>query len=372
MERVYAEKRKRSAFVGTVRRGLKCRYYFFLVFFSKLCYNIAILRMIGEEKMKKIIALLVATLMCSIVFVGCGDTGEQTAMVLSNGDIILGEFLPHSDTLKWTTREDDYKFKRKYKNAIGMLIFDDVQYSFNDSGQIDQVLYQKQQSRYYDVAFSSLSKMYGSGKMTEYRGNTWSAKLSSGETCTITLKTDEDNDTVVLTYMVERKTEENVSVSSATSSATATPATSSGVDSTTIGSKSFFFVDWNRCISETKENSRLVGYSYVKDVYINVDDDKREIVFMAILSDATKPEVALDYADTMIRQFNMWARMQDETIRSSSKDYYGGLYDYYSIRIGVAPLSQSDNRSKWFVSDYINRGLHTKHEIKLEKAYRGK
>lgn len=112
------------------------------------------------------------------------------------------------------------------------------------------------------------------------------------------------------------------------------------------------------------------NYPYAKDVHIEVNDDKKEIVFMAILSDSTNPEDALDYADLMIRQLNMWARMQDESIANSTKDYYGGLYDVYSIRIGVAPLSQSQNQSKWFVSDYINKGLHNKHTLKLEKAYR--
>ena len=133
-----------------------------------------------------------------------------------------------------------------------------------------------------------------------------------------------------------------------------------------------FNVDWDKCITNTKENSLLISsnYPYVKDVYIDVDDNEKEIIFMAILDDSTKPEIALEYADTMIRQLNMWARMQDESIANSTKDYYGGLYDVYSIRIGVAPLSQSQNQSKWFVSDYINKGLHTKHTLKLEKAYR--
>ncbi len=112
------------------------------------------------------------------------------------------------------------------------------------------------------------------------------------------------------------------------------------------------------------------NYPYAKDVHIEVDDTKKEIVFMAILADSTDPEDALDYADLMIRQLNMWARMQDESITSSTKNSYGGLYDVYSISIGIAPLSQVENQSKWFVYDYIKRGVHTKHTIKLEKAYR--
>ena len=160
-------------------------------------------------------------------------------------------------------------------------------------------------------------------------------------------------------------------------SAVEIPSSSQSFDDNTnevdsMASSPIFNVDWDRCINETKEYSLMVtsNYPYVKDVYINVDDNEKEILFTAVFDDSTNPELALDYADTMIRQLNMFARMQDETIASSTKDYYGGLYDVYSIKIGITPLSQVKNQSKWFISDYINKGLHTKHTIKLEKAYR--
>lgn len=161
------------------------------------------------------------------------------------------------------------------------------------------------------------------------------------------------------------------SSSSSRSTSSTEPSTSTNEVTSTVALPTFN-VDWDTCIAHTKEYSLMVpeNYPYVKDVHIEVNDDKKEIIFMAILSDSTDPEDALDYADLMIRQLNMWARMQDESIASSTKDSYGGLYDVYSIRIGIAPLSQSQNQSKWFVSDYINKGLHTKHTIKLEKAYR--
>ena len=90
----------------------------------------------------------------------------------------------------------------------------------------------------------------------------------------------------------------------------------------------------------------------------------------AVLNDSTDPNVALDFADTMIRRFSSIAQMQDGNIASPSKDYYGGIYDNYGIMIGIAPSSKTDIASEWFVNTYITKGLHTKQAPELQKAYR--
>lgn len=128
-------------------------------------------------------------------------------------------------------------------------------------------------------------------------------------------------------------------------------------------------VDWDKCIEDTKASIADPNfYDYLKDIHIEVDETKKQITFTAVLADSTNADVALDYADTMVRQFNLFAQMQDSSIKSSSKDYYGGVYDSYSALVGVAPLSKVKESDKWYVYDAIAKGGKTK--LKLSKAYK--
>lgn len=127
--------------------------------------------------------------------------------------------------------------------------------------------------------------------------------------------------------------------------------------------KKDFNVDWEKCIQETKEeltNSEF--FSYVKDIYIEVKED--EIKFTAALADSTSDSIALDFADTLIRRFNLTAKAQDNAIKSSTKDYLGGLYDKYNIVIAIAPLSKVSNQKEWYVYDAISKGMHRQPRLK--------
>lgn len=131
---------------------------------------------------------------------------------------------------------------------------------------------------------------------------------------------------------------------------------------------SIYNVNWDTCIEDTKTSiSNPDFYDYLKDLYIEVDEAEKRITFSAVLSDSTSADVALEYADTMVRQFNLFAQMQDSSIKSSSKDYYGGVYDSFSAIVGVAPLSKVDNSDEWYVYDAIAKG--GKNKLKLNKAY---
>lgn len=123
-------------------------------------------------------------------------------------------------------------------------------------------------------------------------------------------------------------------------------------------------VDWEKCIGDTKnEFSNLDQYSYVDDMYIEVSNNK--ITFTAAISDSTDKEVALKFADSLIRRFNANAQLQDSSIKSSGKDYLGGLYDVYDIYIGVAPLSKINDSTEWYIHDVIGKKVHK--ELKLQK-----
>jgi hypothetical protein len=125
-------------------------------------------------------------------------------------------------------------------------------------------------------------------------------------------------------------------------------------------------IDWDKCINDLKEGLQLSpDYTFVRDYYINFEDD--QISITAAVDDATDPEKALDFADTLVRQLNLYAQNQDGNIKSASKDYYGGIYDHYNALIGVAPMSYTDDSSKWFVYDAITSGNGPK--LNLTKEY---
>lgn len=158
---------------------------------------------------------------------------------------------------------------------------------------------------------------------------------------------------------------ESSSGSAAPSSAPVSSAVSSAMPSS---SKAALNVDWDKCIAETKSGITGESFSYVKDVNIEVNEEKKQITFTAALDDSIDPQKALDYADTMVRQFNMNAADQDASIKSASKNFYGGVYEEYSAMVGVAPYSQINNADKWFVYDSIAKGGLNK--LNLSKAYK--
>lgn len=84
-------------------------------------------------------------------------------------------------------------------------------------------------------------------------------------------------------------------------------------------------------------------------------------------SDATSDEVALDFAEIMLRRFGLICTMQDSSLKNASKDYYGGIYDSYDVFIGIAPLTKVSDADQWYVCHYITAGMHTKQAPKLLK-----
>lgn len=137
----------------------------------------------------------------------------------------------------------------------------------------------------------------------------------------------------------------------------------------TYKSSGEFHVDWDKCIQDTKESiTNPQFYGYVKDVYIEIDQSQKKIVFTAVVDDSTSADTALDYADTMVRQFNTFARLQDSSIDEASKDSYGGIYKQYTALVGVSSLSNTEKDEKWFVNQTLYKGLN--HKLQLNKAYR--
>lgn len=166
--------------------------------------------------------------------------------------------------------------------------------------------------------------------------------------------------------IIKPKEKENISTTGQTTAVQQTTTTqSTTIPETTTAEEAAFNVNWETCIAETKEElTDTEFFSYVKEIGIFINEEEKEITFSASLDDATDPAVALDFADTLIRRFNLSARSQDSTIKSGEKDYYGGIYDTYSIMIGIAPYSKTDDYKEWFIYDAVAVGAHTK--IKLQ------
>lgn len=169
--------------------------------------------------MKRIIGLVLAMLLCAVVFVGCGSGENNTTSSkpnnLSSQNVVISNRLPHSEKLTWDSEEysiPDYETD----TSIGQIIFDRPKYVFDDNGKIKRITYKKSRipSSYYDFIVKELNKLYGEN---EENGNkaTWKVKIPTGEECLISLynNTDEKQE-VVLSYEIQRKTE----VSSVTSS----------------------------------------------------------------------------------------------------------------------------------------------------------
>lgn len=126
-------------------------------------------------------------------------------------------------------------------------------------------------------------------------------------------------------------------------------------------------IDWNKCIDDLKSGLSLdPDYTFVRDYDIQFKDD--QITITAAVDDATSPEDALNFADTLVRQLNLYANQQDKNVKLGNKDYYGGIYDNYNALVGVAPIGKTDDSSEWFVYDAITSGKGPK--LNLTKKYR--
>ncbi len=113
------------------------------------------------------------------------------------------------------------------------------------------------------------------------------------------------------------------------------------------------------------EITNTINYPMAKDAAVYLADDKLRLVL--VVDDLTNNQTALDYADSFIRLFSLYANIADDTIKPAVADYYGSLYDVYDLEIAVAPLSQSDNRDDWYIHDFVSAGMHTKQPIELQQ-----
>ena len=166
--------------------------------------------------------------------------------------------------------------------------------------------------------------------------------------------TDDESTIVVQEQVPETKSEESVEVETST-------------ETEPEEKEVLFDVDWDKCIEETKEDiMSQESLDFVDDLFIKVDNDEMKIIITSTVGDSTNGQTALDYADTVVREFNLFANMQDNSIKLGGKDYYGGIYDKYTLMIGISRLSDTDDSDKWLIQDAIVAGAHQSIDLQNE------
>jgi len=118
-------------------------------------------------------------------------------------------------------------------------------------------------------------------------------------------------------------------------------------------------IDWSQAAEEATDyfTEEFEEITYALEFDASIDPDTKQITLFALVSDDTAAEDALEYANTVVRSFNdIFVHNQDNEIALSSEDSYGGIYEEFSVSIGIAPKSQKADESQWFVKEDIPAG----------------
>ena len=108
------------------------------------------------------------------------------------------------------------------------------------------------------------------------------------------------------------------------------------------------------------------SYNYVRDLSVQVNLEKKELLFTAAVDDVINEETALELADILIRRFQLFVIMNNNIeLKGPEKYYYGELYDDFDIKVGVSRLSNINEMDKWLLYDVIFRGMHSKVKNRL-------
>lgn len=105
----------------------------------------------------------------------------------------------------------------------------------------------------------------------------------------------------------------------------------------------------------------LRSEKFVKDIHVEVDEQKSQITMSIIVSPAVNDKYVLELLDTVLRKYNLFC-----SAGGSSKEKWGNLYDDYSLMIGVATPTTVNNPDKWLVYDAVAQGVQTRHKFKVK------
>lgn len=117
-------------------------------------------------------------------------------------------------------------------------------------------------------------------------------------------------------------------------------------------------LDWEQGVADMDNVLRNTNYyPKMQDVSIFVNDEDGEITIVMAVSDDTTAEEALEYAQNALADANNAVGDQDFSIQKAEDGVtYGGLYERYSVYIGVAPNSTKEDDTTWLVDEYLEKG----------------
>lgn len=143
-----------------------------------------------------------------------------------------------------------------------------------------------------------------------------------------------------------------------------TPEATEAPEETPAPEQNTALLDWDALAEDFKADT-AVNQDFVRDVYVGCDGDMIQLT--AVVDPSTADDVVLDYVDTMLRRLGTLAHQQNDSFTMPDKNSYGGLFDSYSVMIGVAPLGSESNQDDWYIFDSIGRLVQTNHELKITR-----
>lgn len=124
-------------------------------------------------------------------------------------------------------------------------------------------------------------------------------------------------------------------------------------------------VDWSKAITQTKSDI-LAQEKLVADVDIQVDNSNKTIIISLVCNNAINQNAMVEAVDTAVRRLSANAQMQNSSIQSGGKDYWGGIWDVYTLDMRVSKNMYVDDPSKWSIRDVVQPGVQGNHKFKAK------
>lgn len=129
-------------------------------------------------------------------------------------------------------------------------------------------------------------------------------------------------------------------------------------------------IDWTQAAREAIDlfTEDFTDVLYADGFDMVVDEEAKTITLQIQVADNTKPDAALEYANTVLRRLNDEVLTdQDNELTPSTDAFYGGIYDEFSVSLGVSTAAQKDSADSWFINTSIPAGQHL--PLELQAAY---
>lgn len=119
-------------------------------------------------------------------------------------------------------------------------------------------------------------------------------------------------------------------------------------------------IDWDQAGADAKDLFLDTSeYKYAKNFYIYMQPEEKKLQLLWVVSDDLPSSLIDVYAKDLLKGFNDIIADQGYNIEHSSSTSYGGLWNEYSVTLGIIPESaakDSDSTDEWFLDAEIPAG----------------